>query len=553
MIGSGVQVVRFGGAPVMYDHGRAPVSSLMRTIEKTLCLLALLPACSPHRIEVTLVHSRALVPESVFGEVTLRIVDADDGRVVHEGSTAGTSLARAVTLFDATDLAPGERYVAELEADAGAVCARGRAVGRSTPFVHEEDDYAVSIQIGCADAFTSTARDPDVPRMAHRLVTTTDGDAMLIGGASTIQFAPAPGTLGFEGFTATTERYDPTRGEFVPGGQLVSPRIVPAVVALPGGEVGVMGGVQPTAPLCESSIEIVAGLSSATAGSLAHPRCWPSAVWLPALSRAVVIGGQEVASTAEALDRTRDAEAYDASLRSRLSNGIAGRGYLVVPEVIPLADGESALVVAGVPAWMPTPVVSRMRADPACDGEICVDAVPMHEAPTDGFTNVAATYVDCDGNGGAVYVLGGESGPDDARIARDQVWCYRDVPGVIGEVVRAGSLPAPRTQAVAVTVSGSRVLVIGGTPNDSTVPMGGFRRPYEDALLSRADGCTCAPLDPAAMESVPLPIDGLALMHDATVLHDGSVLVVGGLRIAMDNRSAIASGESILFVPDLVP
>ena len=530
----------------------------MRTIAQTLSLLAALAAlpalaaCSPHRLEVTLVHSRALVPENIFDTVTLRIVEADGGRVVHEGTTEGASLAQAVTLFDATELEAGGRYVAELEASTGSVCGRGRAVGRSTPFVHEEGDYGVSIQVGCADGFTLTARDPDVPRMAHRLVTTSDGDAILVGGASTIQFQPAPGTLGFEGFTATAERYDPTRGEFVASGALVSPRIVPAVVALPDGSVGVMGGVQPTAPLCESSIEILAGLSSATAGSLAQPRCWPSAAWLPAAERAVVIGGQEVVDAASALDRARDAEAYDATLRTRLGDRIAGRTYRIVPKVVPLADGASALVIAGVPDWMPSPVVSRMRVDPACDGGVCVDPVPMHEAPTDGFTNVAATYVACDAGGGAVYVLGGESGPEAARIARDQVWCYRDLPGTVGEVVRAGSLPLPRTQSVAVTVSGSRVLLIGGTANDSTVPMGEFRRPFEDALLARADGCTCAPLDPAAMESIPLPIDGLALMHDATVLHDGSVLVVGGLRIAMDNRSAIASGESILFVPDFV-
>jgi len=514
------------------------------------CWLACVCGCSPHAIDVMLVHSRSLVPEDSFERVTLRIEEADGGRVVHEGSVRGAALASATTLFDAGDLREGSSYVAVLTAEAPGVCGRGRAVGRSIPFVHESGDYAVSIQVGCADAFTTTAGEPETPRLLHRLATSADGEAFLVGGARTWRFEPMAMMLGVEGITASVERYDPRTGRFVPGGLLVTPRLVPAVVALPEGGVGVAGGFAP--PLCESSIELAQRLSTATAGSLAQPRCWPSAVWLPEAERVVVTGGQQV-DTTTIFDRALDGEVYDGTLRTRVADRMTGQSFRATPRLVPLSDGRSALAVGGAGAFMPSPLVSRIVAGGACGEAACTEPVPLDGGPATGLVNMAVTYVPCDGGGGAVYVLGGETGPDDEKIALDAVYCYRDLPGVAGEMVVAGRLPAKRTQAVAVTVGGSagpRILVVGGTASDSTMMN---VLPYDDALLLPANGCACRAIDPTTVEHVPLPLDGLAVMHDATVLHDGAVLVVGGLRIAPDFMTATATGESVLFVPDLAP
>lgn len=506
-------------------------------------------ACSQPRIDVQLVHSRSLVPADAFDRLTLRITEAEGGRVVHEGSVDKAALADAATLFDADALRDGEPYVLTVVADAPRACrTRGRAVGRSLPFTHREEGYTVGVQVGCADELSTTRRRPSIARLGHRLVTASDGEAVLVGGAGTFLLnGGGSHPLGLEDITPVVERYDPRTGQFLPAGSLVTARALPAVVPLAGGDVAVFGGVTEVYPYCESGTELSIGLSTVHGPPLAHGRCFPSGVHLTEADRVVVLGG-----SADVAAREADGEVFDGAVSESLGGAVSGRTYRAMPELVPLAGGRRALIVGGAPAADPGHVFAVAAADGACEGEVCIEAVGEPASLGAGLVDAAAAHVPCASGGGAVYVLGGQSGAEGTHVARDEVWCYRDEPGVTGEVVPAGTLPAKRTKAVAVAVDGldggHALLLIGGTADDST----GNGAPYEDALLAPVDGCRCTTLGPSAFERLSLPFDGFAIMHDATRLPDGSVLIVGGLRLREMGRVE-ASGEAALFIPDPGP
>jgi hypothetical protein len=156
----------------------------------------------------------------------------------------------------------------------------------------------------------------------------------------------------------------------------------------------------------------------------------------------------------------------------------------------------------------------------------------------------SAAYVRCSQGGGAVYVLGGEVGPDDEANTLDAAWCFLDRPGG-GRFESVGQLPVPMAlfATVALRTGGrDRLLVVGGTDVSANV----------QAWLQDVDGCSCASMRAEEAQPLDLPPGILPFFLRGVRLADGSALIVGGVdpaRVVQGNLTGVR--YAALFVPDL--
>ncbi|MEM9187915.1 MAG: kelch repeat-containing protein [Myxococcota bacterium] len=512
----------------------------------TLLLALVLLSCQgTDQVTLALIHPRSLEPSDAFASLTVTVRRLSDLQVVEEGFVRGDTLQGPREAFDLSALEVGERYVLELEASAPVVCRDGRAIGRSLPFAHRNESYRIPVHVGCTDDFGLTASEVPTPRVAHSMAKLGDGTVLVAGGAETITFDGPEETFGIRvgEAPATTERYDPSTGEFIPGPTLIAPRALAGAVSLPSGAVGLLGGLTDMGPLCEDRVEILTPSSAALGERLRYPRCSPTAQYLPDRDSVGVFGSALTDGVVLVTNRGVDAEMMTANLGGRVREEVRGQTYRFRPAVVSLEDGARVLVVGGQVATLALSPAEIFTVDASCpDG--CTTPIPVEDASR-GLGETSAVYIPCAAGGpGSVYVFGGRSRPEMVDVPRDDVWCYRDD---AGEAVLSGKLPAPRYSAVSVRIrgpEGPRALVVGGTAGTRDAPM----RPYEDALLIDVDGCSCTTVDPAAMRTLPVPFAGSLVGHAVTVMDDGAVLVVGGVEIAT-GVEARATPEAAIMVP----
>ena len=500
-------------------------------------------ACAdPAGIDISLVTSSRLVPSATFTTLRVRVSEQASGRVVKESTLAMGALGAPAEVFDADGLDAGANYVITVVAEVPPVVCpmRGRAVGRSVAFTHRDEAYSVPVQMGCADELNVTRRQPVIGRDAQSLVPMPDGSAFVIGGARSGTLVP----LRALDLASEVERYDPATGQFVITGSLATPRTLPGSVALPSGEAAVVGGILSGVMGCVGTIEVTNGTTTMTTATLAAPRCLPAVALLPVAERVIVVGG------------ALPIEVYDATMRRRVGEMTPSLALRNLPAVVPLGDGTSALVVGGTTAEAPTngPVAELVRVGGSCGDAGCVTEVTGAALPAEGYREMAATWVSCATGGGAVYVLGGVTGLRDADGAIDSVYCYRDVPGVTGRLVPAGTLPARRRSGIAKTIrapgGSQRVLIAGGF--DSTA-MVRTVTPARNAIALDVDPCSCEqPAAVASMDDLPDEYVGSPLLFAGAGLADGSVMLVGGVRITNLLTLAIAgTDDSALYFPDV--
>lgn len=494
---------------------------------------------SADRLEVRFVHASTLFP-SDFDRVTLRIRDVARDTIVDQGTIAGDALDRPARVIDQTKMTDGRTYVLEVVATAPACTRRGRAVGRSLPFEHRDGNYAVAIQVGCADEFAKTRGEPSAGRLGHVLVTEASGGAVLLGGAAgvaTPSFRPIDPVM-------LVERYDPATGNFVPAGSLSVQHVLGSGAALPSGSVAVFGGYSEVG--CGSAVDLLTGSSSSNAGTLDPPRCFATAAYVPRLDRVLVAGG----ANSTPLNRQQDIELWPAAFDGAPIE-VAGTAFRSGPAVVVLGDDLRAMIAGGTTNELRGPQVEMLEVGGSCgEGAACTRAIDGEMLPVNGWTQTAASWVPCAGTdgGGAVYVTGGDEAstlPMTPATTRSDVWCWREG---MDRIEHVGSLPNARRGHRQVTVggpSGSQRLLIAAGEIEETGAV-----PYSDAILVPADGCTCAIGTP---ESIPLGISALAYGMQATPLADGSVLVVGGATFDTTAGTVIGTSDSVLFVPDLGP
>ncbi len=495
------------------------------------CVAALASACEDTRVlDVRLVLPTGLVLTEVVEELTIRVIDGETEQVVAEATVATERVGGEDDLLDLGDLQNGHSYVVTISApvaDGSDACqVRGRVVGLSAPFVHRESSSTVAVQLGCADELVPTRGAPLRARLAHRVVTDGEGNAVIVGGGRTLTVRSGVGEdWVYEDMVRTIERYDPTTGSFSEGGDLRETRAFPAALRLEGGEVAVIGGNQTLDPVCWDATEAISPTAIEPRNLLAQPRCFPEAV---ALDGAVVVLGGAV------LQPENGAEVLDASLGIRLIDSVSGSPFRVRPAVHTLSDGTSAVVAGGSDT---EPVVQILRLD---DGGVASFEDVSGNVPPPTWGGGSA-YVPCEEGGGAVYLVGGL----DQGLETPEAWCYLDRPGG-GSVVEAGELDTERANHVMLAVRGPandhRLLVIGGSGGTDV---------HFDALLIEVDGCGCGPLGETTI--IPLPEGFIPLHHAATVLDDGSVLIVGGTQLVEESGGDVffhGAASSALFIPN---
>ena len=500
----------------------------------------LLAGCRPaDEINVRIAHPASL---SLTGlqEISIRISDVQEGALVHEVTTGPSSLASGDEVLSLAKLEGNKRYVLEITAMAPDACARGRAVGKSLPFEHRSSDYAVDVMVACADQLSRPRSSPFRGRVAGTMAVDADGHALLFGGVSDISFSDEE--LVFGEHVLETERYDVQLGRFLLGPRLSSARTSAAALLLPDGGVAVIGGVTPTGT-CSNAVEVIQGLSAVPRGPLGTPRCWPSAMYIGSLDRAMIIAGQ-----ATVLDRDADAEYLDRQLDSRVARGPSGDAFRMSPEVLRLRGGpEGYLVVGGRAEALETTAVSRIHFSSGCPAGGCWDAVVSVDEPLPSdLRDQASAYVSCGDGSGAVYIVGGQFG-DEPASPRSDIYCYRDHESD-RELARVGALPSARLQHRLEAVRGprgtSRLLVVGGQQT-------GDGPAYTDALLYDVT-CDCSDAPRLDDTIVFLGVDFM-INPSTVVLGDGSVLVLGGGEFSLEGSDATFTGgdEAWLFMPDL--
>ncbi|MDH3201649.1 MAG: hypothetical protein OEM15_12220 [Myxococcales bacterium] len=499
---------------------------------------------SADQIELVIISTEPIAGAPSPQTLRVRIFDAATGEQV----VAQTADSADGPLAGLNALREGAAYVLALEALFGAgTCADDRAVGISTPFIHQRESYAIPIQVGCADEFGRTLSQPNVARLAAGLETAADGTAVLAGGVPRVELR-ADAFLVAD-VVEVIERYDPLAGGFTESGTMVTGRAFPALQAVPEGGVAVFGGVLEGVPQCEATIELIVGSASTAKGSLSQRRCFPDAALLPNAAR-IVVGGSAVPPAL----RATDFEAYDVEAEQQTDSGIEGLVFREAPRFVALGNGETMLAIGSVDPEAGGPVVEAVHFGGGCPGgkAPCTFPIPAPGLDQRGLTSTAAAYAECPTGGGTVYVTGGITGGGDGSRTLDQILCVREEENVMDlRLVQAGTLPEPRARHEMVVVRGPspRLLIVGGGQTPSIT-----NNLLEDALLVPIDPCACVESSPQVLERIPLPFTGSAVLHQLAPLPDGSVLLVGGARIFTDGEGPPryeALGEAALFVPEI--
>jgi hypothetical protein len=492
------------------------------------------------RVDLVLRHDRGLVLDEAVQRYRLTIHDVSLGRVVHEVELAPALPSVGI---EADRLEPGRQYRARIRSTTSSVCRTGIAIGQSLPFTHRAGDYSVSMFVGCGDSFATAPSAPAAHRALHAAVGVADG-ALLFGGASSARLQQSLVTL--TDLPPEIERYDVESATFTTIGYLPSGRARPAGVLLGDGSVGIAGGQ--TMRSCEASVTLVNGRSVLPAADLSQDRCLAAAARLAADDTVLIVGdGRPLVGPT-----TGTAELLDGTMRAVVTGPATFAGRRADPELVPLADGQSALLVGGLSSGTTTTLAARLSTA-GCSGGICATTVPFDDGPEGRLFDTSATYVACDDGGGAVFVVGGKAASDGDRSSDlDGIWCYLDRDGAARVLGKVGQLPARRsahrTIAVAARAQRRRLLVVGGTVS---TPVG--LDPHADALLLPVDGCTCS-VDDAAVETIPVPIGGTLFGHTLAVLPDDTVLLVGGVDLRPGVGEVLnvdATGEAAIFVPEV--
>ncbi len=482
-------------------------------------------ACSdPDVIDVRVSTPTRLDPAADWSDVTVRVRDVATGQLVEEATTSPDRIGAPRDVLTADGLAVGRSYVVELEAHSLG-CERGIALGRSVPFEHRDAPYQLAVQIGCAGE-VAEIDPPRHARIGHRVVATADGGAIVVGGSGVLQQTMVAGATLYvpSELVSAVERYDPSQGRFVIGGDLRRPRIAPGVATLPSGDIAVAGGIVELPELVSDALDIVRPTTATVAprDQLTMPRSAPAAIAFA--DRLAIIGG--VATFMPPNPRP------DVEIRS--GDLIDDRPIILTDEE-PITELAAAAVAPGVALVVAArdetpPRVALLRLD--CGDGPCFEPVETEDPLPVGFRRGSLTVLGCEATRSTTtYLIGGET-PSGAVA---EVWCYQ--PGE--RLVYVGALPDPRSAHVAAVVhtpNGVRILAIGG---DDTRAL--------DMDVVSVDPCACAAIDP--IERITLPMT--AVGHDAATLADGSVLIVAGVDLFAAGMGIVrASADAALYFPE---
>lgn len=488
--------------------------------------------CADDRLLIELHHPAAFDPALQQGNLEVRLL-SEGGELVHRTTLPLARLQNESSIGEGLALERGQRYrlvlSATLTTNACASAASGsRAVGTSPLFVHGRGATTVAVYVDCANGSSATGQ-PLEKRIYHT--------ASLLSGSSPEGLVLIAGGVALDDITQLQELqkgrlpealevYDPLQKTFrrleisLSRGRVwhQATRVGDDKVVLTGGAtiIETVGVRRFVALGLVDAID--AGQRVTQLGELAHPRFAHNALLVK--ERLLIAGG-----TTDKELLTDSAELYDVG--SRLSLGTiaplgAKRTFAMAAKV---GENGDALISGGL--WLPGLIIDDDRF--CLEGSACGCQAPCF-APVTSFprgegrtTGVAVTSTCADGKG-AVYVLGGRHEETKTGIAAEvyrDIYCYD-----LAEpkaLRRIGELAQPRSSFTASLVrpatgkSVPRILAAGGGTIDTILA---------DAELFSAP-CQC-PTQLPADEPQLVPLAEARSGHTATVLPDGSVLLVGG-------------------------
>jgi hypothetical protein len=314
-----------------------------------------------------------------------------------------------------------------------------------------------------------------VARMLAPAVSLTDGRVFVTGG------------FGYAGMLASSEIYEPTRGNWVSAAPLVSPRFGHTATLLGNGQVLIAGGANLTAQYLDTAEVYDPPTNTwAIVAPMSQPRAFGTATLLPD-GQVLVAGGRNatkatVLATAELYDPQTGTWTPAASMRTaryHFTATLLATGQVLVAGGENASDAElSSAEVYDPPTntWTPVGSMHVVRANQTAtllaDGRVLVVG-GGDKAP--GFTNAAETFAPATGRwsvvapipdgrgyatatrlaGGRVLVTGGFGNTGD--LASTEIFDPAS-----NAWTAAGALVTPRGEASAALLPSGRVVVAGG-------------------------------------------------------------------------------------------
>jgi hypothetical protein len=505
----------------------------MLRLAPLLACLGLACAESPTLL-ITIQHST--LDPTAAGNLEVQVLLAEDGKTVSQRQVSTTSLGSRQRLLEGLELVEGQSYRLRLVATFNKeVCSseiKHRAVGESPPFVHRREDTELTVYVDCADASGATGA-PLKDRMLHAAAFLPDpkpsGQVLILGGTppgADVLLNPSAAQM-----LSSVESYNADSGRFgAVGAELSRPLVLTQATAVSDDEVLVTGGLEYRAgALAGSTVaEAFKAGQRLARTDLAGSRGAHATVALSP-GRLAIIGGLTLLSKQAALPRL-SGEIYDTSGQGDAKAVVNLKRSRVLPAAIPLDGGRRVLVAGGEGASN-----EDIPNELLCLSGTCDCGKPPCTSELKGFgsglgrTGVQGAFVSCTEGGGAVYLVGGGYTNGTQRVSFDDIFCLDA--GTLSShstLTAVGKLKRPRNGHTVTLIrgpdGGQRLFVAGGGTNPN------------DVSTSNAElvpvTCRCETVGPIRQ----IDLSGSRIWHTATLLPDGTVLLVGGFNTSGAER-----------------
>ena len=522
----------------------------MKPLTVLLSLLALLLSCAEApTLLIKLDHPLGFDPAQLKGVVTVELLDGNTGQPLFSRDLAASTLGSRQRIFDELELVEGRTYRVRLQVALEAkdrTCngpaGGGKIVGLSPVYEHRPGLETVHVYLDCVDASSATGGMSE-ERMYHSatfLPLPAPHGKVLVAGGSSGGYSLNQKDLQKITVQATMEIYDPAQGKFLnAGAALTHARMMHQAVALGQDRVLLSGGLykgEKAGKVTLSSMKhmdlyangVMLGLQQMYA-----PRSGHAAVLLTE-DRLLVAGGAygyaPVGDYFLPLP-TNLMELYN-PLRGELVAVLSVK--MSEPRVyftaVYFVDGARVLLAGGR-----VDQGSESKADILCLSGACSCGVPPCIQSVKGFPlgkgrfYATGTRVPCSGGAsGAIYVVGGQYTVAAKDVYLEDIYCL-DTADAGSGLKMVGRLNKPRSGHSATLVQGPeegalRLFVAGGMTSSGVT---------DNAELIKVS-CGCKSITASDITTVSLA--SARVGHTATLLADGTVLLVGGVLLKSAER-----------------
>jgi hypothetical protein len=493
-----------------------------------------LVACQPREIPIAV----EVVTEACAGPAPMERVTHLRMRITGEDMTPVQSVVPISThALEIPEIPPGDNRVLEVRAYEGEPTSGGRvrALGRTLAFSFSGEagdrPAKLAVFLRTVDSLTrpSLAVSPSsctrmrAARAGHTATLLPSGKVLIAGGFQRGATEVPRAISGVELFNPATGSFEegPELGIAADGALTPSPRARHTANVLPTGELLLVGGeYYDDAGAVKDAPNALLLVPEASVGWSALSNLLPRSRHGVATledGRTLFVGGRTATGIAELIEwfTPADGNFHVGSARTALTElGVA-----------PIS-GDALVVAGGLAANVPQSAVNVWRFDTAGQPQV-VHALALPEA------RWGAAAVPFGTQPARVLVLGGWTGTDPTAPSLASTHVVEVEPGSI----QPGPTMSPRGYVCAVTVPDGRVVAVGGRT------LGFSEMQESDPTLEMIVPTTSGPGAVLGMPSLDLA----RYHHTCTVLHDGSVLILGGVHETEMSRDIL--DDAVIFMP----